>query len=61
MTSGLTKTRTEVEWNVMSVMEHLDSTYERDELTGLLSMDGIIHYIQSITDDTLNLHDHPKV
>ena len=38
----------------MSVMEHLDSTYERDELTGLLSMDGIIHYIQSITDDTLN-------
>ena len=35
----------------MQVMEHLDSKYERDELTGLLSMDGIIHYIQSTTDD----------
>ena len=35
----------------MQVMEHLDSKYERDELTGLLSMDGIIHYIQSTTED----------
>ena len=31
----------------MSVLNQTDSRYERDELTGLLSMDGIIHLIQS--------------
>ncbi len=30
----------------MSVMNQIDSRYERDDLTGLLSMDGIIHLIQ---------------
>lgn len=31
----------------MSVMNQIDSSYERDELTGLLTMDGIIHYLQA--------------
>ena len=31
----------------MSVMDSLDSRYERDEVTGLLSMDGIIQFAQS--------------
>ena len=31
----------------MSVMDHLDIRYERDALTGLLSMDGFIQLVQS--------------
>ncbi len=31
----------------MSVMDQLDNRYERDELTGLLSMDGLIGFIQA--------------
>lgn len=36
----------------MSVMDQIDIRYERDELTGLLSMDGIIQFIQSRGEDT---------
>ncbi len=36
----------------MSVMDQIDIRYERDELTGLLSMDGIIQFVQSRGEDT---------